>query len=154
MVSASRRSIVESAGSFSRSSIRVPNAACVASRTSFQRSIAATTWMPYPPPLLQQIRDLVGLVLEVLAQGAEPVDDQDDVGGDELRHAAGRVGRAQRVDRVDAVPAEHLLAVVKHRRGPPRPCGGPAPGRSAVATPPTCGIPASARRPAPARSNP
>ncbi len=45
-VSASLRSMLESPGSFRRSSTRVPNRDWVAMRTSFQRSMPATTWMP------------------------------------------------------------------------------------------------------------
>ncbi len=45
-VSDSLRSMEESAGSFRRSSTRVPNIDWVAIRTSFQRNIPATTWMP------------------------------------------------------------------------------------------------------------
>ena len=45
-VSASLRSMLDSLGSLSRSSTRVPNCDWVAMRTSFQRSMPATTWMP------------------------------------------------------------------------------------------------------------
>ena len=45
-VSDSLRSTLESAASLSRSSTRVPNIDWVAIRTSFQRSMPPTTWMP------------------------------------------------------------------------------------------------------------
>ena len=53
-------------------------------------------------------------LLEVVAQGAEAVDEQHDLGGGQLGQLARGAQVAQLVDGVDAVLAEELLAVGEH----------------------------------------
>src|SRR5690606_22406225 len=52
--------------------------------------------------------------LELGAHESRTVDEDDDVGGDELRHAARGVLGAQRRDRVETALAEYALALREH----------------------------------------
>jgi hypothetical protein len=63
---------------------------------------------------LQQVGDGIVDVVEVVAQGAEAVDDQHDVGRGQAGQPSGRVGGAELADGVDAVRPEDLFAGGEH----------------------------------------
>src|SRR5699024_666313 len=67
-----------------------------------------------PAAALQQVGDDALDLLEVLADGPEPVDAQDHVGAGELGDLTARVHSAQLRDRVDGAVPKHFLAMFEH----------------------------------------
>ena len=154
MVADSLRPIIESVGSFSRSSSRVPISGWCAIRSSFQRVMASTTWMPKLPPRCSSVDQAVLELLEVGAQLAEAVDQQ------ARRRPRPARGSGRRRARPAACAASRCRG-----RGTPAPESASMPSSSSssrssrsrcerVATPPTCGKPSIRSSPPPVRSMP
>ncbi len=66
------------------------------------------------PTAFEDVPDRVVQLLEVVAQRPEAVDDEDDLGGRQLRQPSCPVQGAQLLDGVDAVFAEEVLACGEH----------------------------------------
>ena len=131
-LAAARRLIIESLGSPSRSSSRVPNRSRTAGRKSIQRGAAATTWTPYDRPRVAMSVMTGSRSSNSLAQRRPAVDHQEHVAERVVGAppAGGRAAPPVGRHRVDAVLGEPPLPVGEQGRRPRRRCGGRRPGRA------------------------